>query len=248
MEFITAFDIDDAQLTERIRQLGHDSIEAYQRWHGLTPDGWLGPVTTSHLNRPRCCLPDILPKELLEKSIWTVKEITAAHRMTFPSLTSAQVNLAYTTAMRRWSEVCGLNIQVIPTFDEANIYSESGTIDGPGGTLAYAYLPEDSPASDQLQQMYDVRDMNSYDVLLEVITHETGHSIGLGHNNNTSSIMHPYIMGNRQLSPDDIESAIRLYGPATSPPIPPVPPPGEVSRLVGPIEGETWAFIGYKLD
>lgn len=59
--------------------------------------------------------------------------------------------------------------------------------------------------------------------LWSVVLHELGHSLGLGHTADPSTIMYPFLSPNtarRTLAPDDIAGINALYGPTTSPPVP----------------------------
>ena len=157
-----------------------------------------------------------------------------------PGLSAGQFVASLRMAFNAWQKVCGLSFEETKTHKNADIIVLSRQIDGANGTLAEAQLP--NGGNQQLRQWYDLGD--SWDVLRPpqqgkiylpaVATHETGHTIGLGHDGRSSGqLMAPFY------SPDlwepqqnDIRRAQQLYGPPKlMPPDPdPMPEPAE-SRL-----------------
>lgn len=102
-------------------------------------------------------------------------------------------------------------------------------IDGPSGVLAHAYQPGTQSifgaggtiAGDA---HFDSSEdwVNNFD-LATVMLHEFGHSLGLGHSDDTESIMYAYYSGaNTTLGADDIAGIQSIYGVAA------VPVPGAV--------------------
>ena len=86
--------------------------------------------------------------------------------------------------------------------------------DGPGGTLAHAYFPEDGRAHFDEEETFT--DGTSRGVnLLWVAVHEFGHSLGLEHTNIYGAIMYPFYTGyvpDMKLHSDDISGIQYLYG------------------------------------
>jgi PKD repeat protein len=78
--------------------------------------------------------------------------------------------------------------------------------------------------------------------LAEIVAHEFGHTLGLGHSAESTALMYAYVTGlGPSLRPDDQTAARWLYpnGSATSPPPPPPPPqvPAAPSNLAATVSG-----------
>lgn len=85
-------------------------------------------------------------------------------------------------------------------------------IDGRSNTLAFAFFPEGG------DQTYDTGETWNSSLFLETAVHETGHSLGLGHQGGVGAIMNPSIQGRFNgpgsafLLQDDINGICSLYG------------------------------------
>lgn len=98
-------------------------------------------------------------------------------------------------------------------------------IDGGGSVLAHAYFPQLPPTGLAGDVHFDTGDNWSLDPgfgefdILEVMTHELGHSLGLGHETVVDAIMNPFYssrfsgLGTGFLLQDDIDGIQALYGP-----------------------------------
>lgn len=250
-EIIKGYTQSDGQLAQRIVELGHSSVAAFQRWNGVPETSTIDEATRDILARRRCAVPDIIPEGAAGKSAkWLFKDVTSAHRVSLPTIGREQVNEAWRLSVRRWTEVCGISFTVTEDWGAANVYANSGRIDGAGGVLAWSYLPSDSGRDERIEQLFDDRENWNFEFLLEVATHELGHSIGIGHINRSGNIMHPYAVGNKQLGPQDIEEAVARYGPREEP-VPPQPPPqppgGGSAILNGSVDGKNYVFIGIQV-
>lgn len=131
----------------------------------------------------------------------------------------------------RWSDLGGITFIYEPNDDGRRLASASGArgvradiriagvnVDGPNGTLAYTYLPNNGDmVIDTGETTYFANATSGYRQLRNTIMHELGHAIGLSHVESTSSdlLMEPFIstgFDGPQL--DDIRGLHGYYGDA----------------------------------
>jgi len=133
-------------------------------------------------------------------------------------------------AFTRWAAVIGITYIEVAD-DGASMPNSAGvlgvrgdvriggrSIDGPGNVLAYDYYPN---TGDMVLDTDDVsfyhNPLFNYGTLKNVVAHEHGHGIGLGHvnPNDCTKLMEPYACGPGQFigpQDDDIRGAMRNYG------------------------------------
>ena len=132
-------------------------------------------------------------------------------------------------AFAAWQAVANIRfVQVTDSGSAFNASNASGDIrigahyfDGPSGTLAHAYYPPPNGTSGAGDMHFDSSESwtcNTSGVDIGVVAlHEIGHSLGLGHEDQSSitAIMdpyyNPYLAG---LQSDDVNGAVAIYGPA----------------------------------
>lgn len=144
-------------------------------------------------------------------------------------LTDEQVESALESALDAWADVVDV------TFTETNIPNQRDSIDftfqrldGSGGTLAQAYLPDDvNPARIAGDVQFDTSERweignglgrSAFDLVL-VAVHEIGHALGIEHSHDHSSVMAPTVSAIQafsQLHSSDVDAALEIYSePAT---------------------------------
>jgi hypothetical protein len=188
-------------------------VAQYQEWHGLEPDGYPGPKTSTLMTQPRCGCPDWQPARPPDEASWprSCLEVPVAYRLQL-NVDDDVILSAWGAALEKWNRVCGITLELIGPMSEAKIWARSGPL--PGSTLAWSYLPNGN-CRERLEQKYDSEHRWSHDFLAKTILHELGHAIGLTHSRSQSDIMYPSITG-RELSsypsPNDRRRVVGFYG------------------------------------
>lgn len=99
--------------------------------------------------------------------------------------------------------------------------------DGPGGTLARSWYPS-PPNPETLAGDIEFDDGDLWEIgnpgsgfdIYSVTLHESGHSLGLGHSENTGSVMYKYLWSSTvytSLTADDIAGIQSIYAPGPAP-------------------------------
>jgi len=163
---------------------------------------------------------------------WRLKKlrVAVANIIQGANVTPMQFIETLDKAIEIINSVCGIELDRSGSIDEANVVIRSGSgqadqLDGPGGTLAYAYLPRSDREDGQLELVMDVDEgwtsvldkvlAGALKMLLPVLLHELLHILGLEHDDE-----HPDALMAPRYNPDvitltehDIRRLQALYGP-----------------------------------
>ncbi|XP_041485735.1 stromelysin-3-like [Lytechinus variegatus] len=136
-------------------------------------------------------------------------------------------------ALQYWEDASALDItegtgsdaEIQVSFEDG-AHGDNAPFDGPGGTLAHAYYPTSPPVSIAGDAHFDdgetFTDGSSSGInLLQVATHEFGHSLGLDHSDVRGAVMFPFYLGYNAtfaLDRDDIAGIQAIYGVNTNDP------------------------------
>ncbi|XP_077396445.1 matrix metalloproteinase-28 [Festucalex cinctus] len=138
-------------------------------------------------------------------------------------LSLGSVRLAVSAAFQLWSNVSGLVFQEAPegpadirlAFYEGDHNDGTGNaFDGPGGTLAHAFLPRRGEAHFDKAERWTLNGHKGHNLFM-VMAHEIGHTLGLEHSPVRHALMSPYyrkLGRSLVMSWDDILAVQQLYG------------------------------------
>ncbi|XP_071945160.1 matrix metalloproteinase-18-like [Antedon mediterranea] len=233
------------------------------------------PVSELNLNTSNPYAHNRARRYTTDGSKWSKNDLTYYYYNYTPDLSGVAQKDALRRAFDLWSEVTPLTFTevnslpadiVIEFASRTHSDGAYASFDGPGGTLAHAYFPENGDAHFDEDENWTVgvdRGVN----LFIVAAHEFGHSLGLGHSSAQGALMYPWYQGyvpNYQLPNDDINGIQYLYGMprVTRPPKPPKDDKPTKNALCedsefviddmirGP-DGKTYMFMGryyYEID
>lgn len=226
-----------------------EAVKKFQEFFHLDKDGQLTPQVIRAMDAPRCSVPDFMDRE---EAKWNKKRLSYYIEKYVPGiLTKEDQQGIIQQAWDAWSDVADIKAIRVNNPNGADIIISVGTgsrdgFDGPGGTLAWAYLPNSN--NSRLLCKYDssetwIKERNQRGILLlNVSTHEFGHLLGLEHSRIQGALMAPYYSANvvKPQENDDIPRIQNLYGKpevVPQPDPPPVDPPTGKKRIVIVVDG-----------
>lgn len=130
------------------------------------------------------------------------------------------VDVVISNALNEWSRVTPIDFVKTTGNADINIdwaekkHCNGRSFDGPGGTVAHAFFPEDGRVHFDDEESW-VLSGNSEGMKLnihQIALHELGHALGLEHKNDLNSIMHPTSLAVYDLRPTDIAAIQAIYG------------------------------------
>jgi len=205
------------------------AIQKFQHMAGITETGTMTQETIRMMERPRCGVADYPQTRnkrfAAQGSRWS-KSLIKYKLFNFTlDLPRTTVERDMEMAFKLWSDVAMLSFRR-QRFASADIDimfvagahldgNKIGTFDGAGGTLAHAFYPRFGGNIHFDEDETWTSGSYSGTNLLQVATHEIGHSLGLRHSEVKESIMAPFYKGyvpNLVLHADDISGIRSIYG------------------------------------
>jgi hypothetical protein len=169
---------------------------------------------------------------------WPMPDVAIFQALNLPNVANADAQRVWSQCAELWNAVCHLNLHLASDPSQANIYSQSGRIDGPMGVLGQSYLPCGNVGPQtQLAQLFDNNENWNLDFLLRVALHEIGHALGLPHApRGSGAVMEPFLTAFTKPQAWDIAQMQTRYpgGPITLP----TPAPGPDDPAGGDMFGK----------
>ncbi len=193
-----------------------EAVKTFQRVAGAEASGDLDRRTLKAMELPRCGVPDFVRRDGPAKWAardWASNPIKYGFERFLSGLPQSEQRDQFAIAVQDWNEAVGLPLaREARKSERVDVVISTGAgkrdnFDGPGRTLAWAYVAGDLMKFDEAEDWE--RDV-SY---RGVACHEWGHILGLDHSDIDSALMAPF--ANRKIispkTPDDIEEGKKRY-------------------------------------
>ncbi|CAB1349102.1 unnamed protein product [Coregonus sp. 'balchen'] len=204
-----------------------EKIREMQGFFSLKQTGRLDLQTLSVMRKHRCGVPDVENYSFYpDQPKWKNHTITYRISQYTPDLTREEVDTSFRLALKIWSDAAPLKFIKV-NHDTADIvlsfarktHGDFFPFDGPKGVLAHAFEPGEGMGGDVHFDEDEIWTMGHRKLgynLFTVAAHEFGHSLGLSHSKDPSSLMYPnykYYNGAQYTLPRDDALGIQaLYG------------------------------------
>merc|ERR1712215_365721 len=202
-----------------------EALKNFQEFAGIDKTGVLDEETQKLMETPRCGIDDRVSDFVLQGSRWPRKQLTyriSKYPKSSSRLSRQDLEEETKKAFSMWQESSGLTFSQRTSGDvdidirfERYDHGDGNAFDGPGGVLAHAYFPQFGGRA----HFDDTEDWSitpfKGNQILNTLTHEFGHSLGLRHSNVKGAIMAPFYKGwdpNLKVDLDDKKGIQALYG------------------------------------
>jgi hypothetical protein len=237
---------------ERIEHIKR-ALALFQSIAGVNANGEIDVQTLAKMTEPRCGCTDAQRSLVsIEEARWRKNRLTYFVAAYVRGISQSDQDDLIRLAWNDWQAAADVVLTPVMSQQGADIVISTGRgpsqgMDGGGGTLAWAFLPNGS--DQQLLMRFDIDERwvagNPQGGILfrNVACHEFGHLLGLDHSRTSSALMAPFysaIIISPQAN-DDIPRIRQLYGAAQTPVPPPPTPAPPVGTLAVKIEA-----AGYK--
>ncbi|XP_057296610.1 matrilysin-like [Hydractinia symbiolongicarpus] len=213
-------------------------LKRFQQFANLQQTGIVDAPTSTMMDQTRCGLRDPqmrfnkLGEYIVQGTKFHKKNITWWLERKGKSLDKKTILSAIKKAMKQWSK--NIDVNLVENKENPDIlirfvtgyHEDPYSFNGRGHSFGHAFYPlnnkglsGDIHIDEDENFTADKNDKISSNTvnLLWAITHLTGHSLGLEHQNDPNSIMYPWhVMKDIQLDANDIKGAQKLYGPKRS--------------------------------
>ncbi|XP_070155848.1 collagenase 3-like [Polyergus mexicanus] len=210
------------------------ALSLFQEYYQLSGNSALDAVTLHLMRKPRCGLADIP-----DRAYSPIARKWPKMRLTWNfQVASKEISRTVEAAFALWAANSSLNFAHDPLRPDILISYRTGahtyanrrnvgicpaTFDGPGGALAFFlsgatdFTSEIHVDNSEPWHVYLNKNPSNTHHLLQTLTHEIGHALGLQHSMRNDSIMFPYIPNIKnqfpvKLSIEDILAIQNLYG------------------------------------
>ncbi|KAB0794492.1 hypothetical protein PPYR_11331 [Photinus pyralis] len=200
-----------------------DAIKKLQKMANVPETGVIDEATIEFTKKPRCGVADYEngKQRYHAYKAWSKRDLTYSIGTGTSYITQKQYEDYFAAALGVWGPYGALSFTRVYNESEADIVSYFGShnhgdgypFDGPDGTLAHAFFPDDGDIHFDLSEKWDLEGKEGFYDFYSVAIHELGHSMGLGHSNVKEAIMYPAYMGGGRdrLHDDDYDGMMRLY-------------------------------------
>lgn len=137
----------------------------------------------------------------------------AINAASVPEWVAPFIKPSLANACAAWRRVCNLSIDLVDDTASAHVLVTFGAIDGPGGVLGETEEPVDTEAHPQLVMDLDPDEPWTPEYLEDVMRHELGHALGVGHTTEAGNTMLAEYDGTvHRLGTWDVDQGVERYG------------------------------------
>ncbi|XP_074641260.1 collagenase 3-like [Tubulanus polymorphus] len=198
----------------------------------LPETGVLDTETITKMAAPRCGMPDrktstpnlAVPDMYETFNKWPKDTFTWKILNFSPDMPENEQRIAFERAFNYWHEVTNIEFSEVSRNAKADFELGFGPFehgcgypfDGPGGTLAHCFYPEDGRAHFDEDETWTEGSDDGTNLRI-VAAHELGHGLGLSHSEVPEALMAPWYQGYTsfeefRLPDDDVRAIQSLYG------------------------------------